>query len=300
MNHDLGQSKQKGAADSVQLMSGNSNAVAKTPQPDHLQPEALITPITSLAWDAGKKLMQYWPGSIDLISRNASGAELAIQAKADGSRVTNADLASNELIVTQLRAQYPYMGILSEEAPAERSDSPFRWVIDPLDGTEAFITGREDFSVLIGLCHQEHPILGVMHFPALSLTAQAIEGQVARLNGEELGVSNRKRLQPHSIFGGSFDFHGDAYFTGELLDSGYAFLKLCQGELDAVVIKRGAFKAWDLVAPAAVVLGSGGRVTDEQDQPPRFAVDGALLSRFFVASNGHIHNALLEHLKSYD
>src|SRR5262245_59405259 len=95
---------------------------------------------------AGAKLLEYWPGGT-----SASG--LDVKKKADGSVVTSADFASNEIVVQALRASFPQDGILSEEFPPDdllKSKSRI-WIIDPLDGTQSFVDGNDDFSVLVAL-----------------------------------------------------------------------------------------------------------------------------------------------------
>src|SRR5690349_17093056 len=92
---------------------------------------------------------------------------LAIEAKADASPVTVADRGAEELIRARLAKKFPAHGIVGEEFGSERADAEFVWVLDPIDGTKAFITGVPLWGTLIALLHRGQPVLGCIHQPIL-------------------------------------------------------------------------------------------------------------------------------------
>lgn len=108
--------------------------------------------------------------------------------------VTIADKESEAAIIDIIRHRYPSHGILSEEYGAERSDSEWRWVIDPLDGTTSYTAGLPVFCVSIALEHNEEAVVGVVHAPYLRETYTAIKGHGARLNGEAVRCSEQTQL----------------------------------------------------------------------------------------------------------
>ena len=90
---------------------------------------------------------------------------MAADAKSDRSPVTIADRTSELAMRAVLSERFPDHGILGEEFGLDRPDSSLRWVLDPIDGTRAFITGRPTFGILIALLENDRPILGVIDQP---------------------------------------------------------------------------------------------------------------------------------------
>jgi len=95
---------------------------------------------------------------------------IAIETKADQSPVTVADRESERLLRRRIEERFPDHGICGEEFGAVREASPYRWMLDPVDGTESFIRGVPFWGVMAGLELEGEPVLGVIHFPALRET----------------------------------------------------------------------------------------------------------------------------------
>jgi len=109
--------------------------------------------------------------------------------------VTEADQASEALIVAELRSAFPRHGLLSEEGSGyEASGSTLRWVVDPLDGTTNFAHGLPTFAVSIGLEDGQTPIVGVIYDPMRDELFSAYRGGGATLNGRPLQVSTIDQL----------------------------------------------------------------------------------------------------------
>ncbi len=133
-------------------------------------------------------------GAIHL--RYFRGNELDISTKLNESDVvTAADRASEAFILSEIHRLYPDHSILSEESGAERTtDSGWRWVIDPLDGTTNFSSGLPAFATSIGIEHDGQTVVGVVFAPYLNELFHAVRGGGAWLNGEPIHASDQTRL----------------------------------------------------------------------------------------------------------
>ena len=101
------------------------------------------------------------------IARRYYRSGVSVDIKADDSPVTRADREAEACLREMIAAEFPDHGIIGEEFGSVGIDREFVWILDPIDGTKAFITGRPTFGTLIGLLHRGTPILGVIDHPAL-------------------------------------------------------------------------------------------------------------------------------------
>lgn len=115
-------------------------------------------------------------------------------SKGEHDIVTHADYQSEALIMKELQASYPEYSIITEESPNIKGTTKYCWYIDPLDGTNNFITGSPYFVVSIGLAYHDEIILGVVYNPISDELFYAEKGKGAFLNGEKISVSGRKDL----------------------------------------------------------------------------------------------------------
>lgn len=241
-----------------------------------------------LVREAGTTLLSY------RALRDRNPVELGIVSKADGSSVTAADLASNTILTDGISRIFPSDSIHSEEAEAPRGtlERERVWIIDPLDGTKAFIEGRDDFSVLVGLCVRGEAEAGLMFFPALKRLVTAYRGEGAWEDGRRLQVSAVSDPSAGSLYLRNLN-HADSRALPPGMDSGRAFLAVASGEICGAVLRVVTHREWDLAAPAAVLREAGARITDERGDPITF--DRPLNRyRFVIASNGACHDSLLE------
>jgi myo-inositol-1(or 4)-monophosphatase len=234
------------------------------------------------------------------ILRERFGEPHDVRFKGTIDMVTEADQASEELIVSRLRTAFPEHGLLAEEGShAESASSPYRWVIDPLDGTTNFAHGLPNFAVSIGLEEAGVPVVGVVYDPMRDELFSAVQGGGARLNGEPIAVSTTDQLiRSLLVTGFSYDFavRGRQAETWRdfltrvqaIRQTGSAALNLCYiaaGRLDGYW-ERGILP-WDVAAGALMVTEAGGTVTDMRGGA--FHAD----DRAVLASNGLLHNQLL-------
>lgn len=263
----------------------NSDLSASVPMQDSEKLEALRSAIR----EAGDLLLSMWPGGPQ------KKGDLQVQEKVDGTLVSKADMASNQILMEAIARLFPADEILSEEIPvdsAKLAKSARTWIIDPLDGTSSFVHGRDDFSILVGLAERGTPTLGIMLFPALSKLVVAGPGRAAAVNGTPLHVSTHRELQAGRVYIRNFTCSRPE-LACPMMDSGLALLKVASGDLDGAVIRMTTHREWDLAAPASVLFSAGGCLSDETGAPIRFGT-GSINFQYAIASNGLIHEQLQE------
>lgn len=244
--------------------------------------------LISAVRDAGSLLMSMWP------RRRGTTTLLAVNQKIDGSLVSAADMASNEVLTNALRTLYPDDFVFSEEVacePSVVSASKRTWIIDPLDGTSAFLDGRDDFSVLVGLSVDHHADSGILFLPARDQLFVAQAGKGAFRNGDRIHVSEEKHARNERVYVRRFESTAP-HLESPMMDSGLALAKVASGELDGAIIKMVTHREWDIAAPMAILAEAGATVTDEKGRPIPLGT-GTIEFGYFVASNTHVHQELL-------
>ncbi|HET9798043.1 MAG TPA: histidinol-phosphatase [Gemmatimonadaceae bacterium] len=124
---------------------------------------------------------------------------LTVETKTDGSPVTIADRAAEEAARTWVRSHFPDDGILGEELGEERPGAPRRWVIDPIDGTKAFIRGTPLWGSLVALCEGDQVLAGAAYFPAVDELLAAAPGAGCWWNGRRCEVSSVSALDESTV-----------------------------------------------------------------------------------------------------
>ena len=209
------------------------------------------------------------------------------ETKADSSPVTEADRAAEAAIRTILEKERPLDGIIGEEYGATRENAGRRWVIDPIDGTRSFMTGRPIFGTLIALIEEEAPIIGIIDQPILRERWVGARGRPTLFNGEvartrNCGVLASAHLGTTSPY--LFDsatrpgFERLAAAAGNLVLGGdcYSYGLVALGQLDLVV--EAGLKLHDFAALVPVVEGAGGIVCDWSGHPVGAQSDGKLVT----------------------
>lgn len=144
------------------------------PTPDELNNfrEAAV----DMAVEAGKLTIRYFRTQYD------------IELKEDGSPVTSADRNAEELLRDYISNTFPDHEILGEEKGLKETGSPYRWILDPIDGTQSFIHGVPLYTTLVGLTYHDHPIAGVIYAPAVQELCDAAEGQGCRFDSQDCSI----------------------------------------------------------------------------------------------------------------
>lgn len=219
--------------------------------------------------------------------------------------VTDADRQSEQAIIDTIRHHYPKHVILAEEQGMDSGGaSPYKWVIDPLDGTTNFAHGFPMYCVSIGLEYRNQIVLGVILDPTRQELFVAVSGRGATLNGRPIGVSKASSLDAALLVTGfAYDIRESTqnnleYFARFCLRArgvrrtGSAALDLCYvaaGRFDGFWEMK--LHAWDMAAGSLMVTEAGGRMSDFKGGP--FSIYGHEM----VASNDLIHDEMLDVLR---
>ncbi|MCC7427448.1 MAG: inositol monophosphatase family protein [Alphaproteobacteria bacterium] len=212
--------------------------------------------------------------------------------KGDLTPVTAADRAAEQAMRKVLAERFPDHGVLGEEYGQERADAPFQWVLDPIDGTKAFVTGRPIFGSLIALLHEGVPLLGHISQPVLGERWLGLRGRrtlhrpgcaggaaVARTRAcESLAVAQLSATAPEMFPPADLArFRRVAGRVRQLTWGGdcYQFALLALGHIDVVI--ETTHKIWDWAALGPVVEGAGGCFTDWQGRALRPGAPGEVL-----------------------
>jgi 3'(2'), 5'-bisphosphate nucleotidase len=243
---------------------------------------ALMEPLTDLVVRAGAAILA--------VSRLA----MRIDGKADGSPVTEADLAADRIIGEGLARLIPDIPVLSEErAHLAKShyDGSF-FLIDPLDGTKEFVAGRAEFTVNLALVINGTPLLGIIGAPAMGLIWRGLVGRGAeRLTMGDAAVRTAEPIhtRPTPQAGAPWIVavsrsHGDprteAFIAArpgavrQVLGSAVKFGRVAEGGVD-IYPRLGPTCEWDIAAGHAIVTAAGGKVTDGSGGVLRFGAGRA-------------------------
>ncbi|MEK6806042.1 MAG: inositol monophosphatase family protein [Pseudomonadota bacterium] len=238
------------------------------------------------------------------IIRKAYRGDFSVRTKADASPVTEVDEAAEAAIKKILKSRFPAHGFYGEELGRENLDAEYLWLVDPIDGTKAFVRGYPIFSVQIALMHKGELVLGVSNAPCYNGGAgeviHAEKGKGAWLGTEQLKVSEVVVLEKATLSTGNLATlakSADWAKLGVLIPRlhrirGYGdFLHyhlLASGKIDAVV--ESDVNILDIAALAVIVREAGGAFTDLSGQPLTLKTTSVL------ASNGRLQNTLLKTL----
>ncbi len=209
------------------------------------------------------------------------------EQKADITPVTEADRAAEKAIRAILAVERPDDGVIGEEYGSVEGSSGRSWVIDPIDGTKAFMTGRPTFVTLISLLDGDDPVLGVIDQPITGDRWVGAAGRVTTLNGTpiqtracaEIGAAIFSTTSPELFAGGneaSYRRVSDATRFQTFGGDGYAYGLLAAGWIDIVL--EADLKLHDYAALAPVILGAGGSFTDWRGDKLRRGSDGRVLA----------------------
>jgi histidinol-phosphatase len=235
------------------------------------------------------------------IARSMYQRNLAVRIKADKSPVTEADVRCETAIREILEARFPSYGFFGEETEASGLDRENLWLVDPIDGTKAFVRGYAMFSTQIALMRRGEIILGVSSAPVYGELGYAERGRGAYLNGEPISVSQIADLESAALSagnlktlaaGGGWAKYGALVARVNRIRGYGDFLHyhlLSAGKIDAVV--ESDVNILDIAACAAIVTEAGGSVTDLNGAPI------ALQSTSVLATNGRLHAAVLAALR---
>ena len=233
--------------------------------------------------------------------RDRVGTRINVDHKGSINIVTDVDLASEKLIREAISTYYPRHQVLAEEGGLSESESEYRWIVDPLDGTTNYAHGYPVFCVSIALECKGEIVLGVVYDPMRDELFTAEQGGGAALNNRPIRVSKTAELMQGLLSTGfpydiktskltNLDHWANFAMNAQALRrDGAAALDLCYvacGRFDGFWELN--LSPWDTAAGALIVSEAGGRLTD---------FSGGAFSNYkpeIVASNGLVHDRMLE------
>jgi myo-inositol-1(or 4)-monophosphatase len=263
-------------------------------------PESFLPAMSAIAREAGELLLPYFHRGIK------------IEYKGDADLVTAADRASETLIRERISKQFPSHDVLGEEQGLNDQGGDYRWYVDPLDGTTNFAHGYPVFCVSMALEHraldggtreQGRRIAGVVYDPTRDELFTAAQGGGAHLNGTPIHVSKAAQLK-ESLVATGFPSHKrhknpNIHFYHQITLRTHGVRRAGSAALDLCNVASGRFDGfwefnlnpWDTAAGVLIVEEAGGKVSRFDGAP--FQID----SRETLASNGLVHDALLQEFK---
>ena len=211
-----------------------------------------------------------------------------VDDKADRSPVTVADREAEAAMRRLIGQHFPAHGIVGEEYGPERPEAAYVWVLDPIDGTKSFITGKPLYGTLIGLMREGRALLGVINHPALGDRWVGARGRPTLFNGRPVHARPCAALAKAALYTTSpymFKPKSDAAayervrkavkLAGFGCDC-YAYGLIANGTVDLVI--EGGLGVYDYCGPIAVIEGAGGVITDWRGRPLGLVSDGRVVA----------------------
>lgn len=213
--------------------------------------------------------------------------EIPVSDKEDSSPVTAADREIEQKLRAMIGEAFPSHGIVGEEYGEQNAGAEFVWVIDPIDGTKSFITGRPQFGTIIGLMHGGRPVAGLIDQAFTAERWFGVASQFARHNGKPIRVAPPRTLKEARLCTGPFSMFEDgkledyialcraarhAQYNGEC----YAYGLLAMGWFD-VVVEQG-LKIHDVAGVVPIVTGAGGFAGDWELNSLTFDFGGSIVA----------------------
>ena len=229
--------------------------------------------LTDAARDAGRIALRFWRKDPQVWDKGG-----------EHGPVTEADLAVNDMLKARLLAARPGYGWLSEETPddAARLSCETAFIIDPIDGTRAFIAGEETFAHSLAIAHEGRVTAGVVFLPALDRIYTASETAPPLKDGQPIAASRRDRLEGADILTTKVNLVPEKWPGGvpEITRHFRASLayRLClaaEGRFDGMLTLRPAWE-WDIAAGSLIAEKAGAVVTDQRGESLRFNTASAL------------------------
>jgi len=249
--------------------------------------DACVTLAGRLADAAGRVAMRHFRKPI------------AVTAKPDASPLTAADREAEAAMRALIEQAFPADGIVGEEMEPRNLGADRVWVLDPIDGTQSFVTGKPLFGALIALMERGRPVLGVMDMPAIKERWLGVAGRPTAFNGKPVRVRGCGSLADAWLYATSPQMFEErdvpaferlrkrtrrAVYGAECM----AYGLLANGTVDLVC--EGTMKLYDYAPMVPIVEGAGGVITDWRGRPLGPKGDGTVLA----AGDARLHAAALQ------
>lgn len=219
-----------------------------------------------------------------------------VRTKPDHSPVTTADLEVNRILSEMQQKHFPDDGWLSEESPDDhlRLSKKRLWIIDPIDGTKAFVNRLPEFCISVGLIEDKRPMLGAIFNPSTDELFTAIRGRGLCLNGKSVTPSPPPdglplvTVSPREFRNGRWSGLDALVRCRPMLSIAYALSQVAAGRSHATLTIEPE-NEWDLAAGVLLVEESGGRVADAEGRPFLFNQPSPRFQGVIAVSAGASH-----------
>ncbi len=249
-------------------------------------PEELLEVAVDAAYLAGQRTLAWFQTGV------------SAEYKSDDTPVTIADREAERVLRERIHASFPDHAILGEEEGESTGTAPYRWVVDPIDGTKAFVSGVPLYGTLVGVEHEGRVVAGAIHIPALRDMVCAADGMGCWWNGRRCHVSDRTDLSRAVVVCSSIvrsQKRSEAF--GRLVDSTYlqrtwgdafGYALVATGRVDIMIdpVKS----PWDVGPMPVVFREAGGMASDWQG-------NDTIHGRDYVATNGRLHAQVIDILR---
>jgi len=242
---------------------------------------SLLDAVGEVAALAGAEALKHFRGRLD------------VETKADGSPVTRADRDAEHLVRAWVERRYPEDGILGEEFGETRPGARRRWLVDPVDGTRAFVKGVPLWGTLVAVAEGDHVLAGAAEFPALRERLVAARGEGCWWNGARCEVSHVDTLAAATVLATDVGFlrspeRGERWralstraANARTWGDCYGYLLVAIGR--AELMADGCLSPWDAAALQVAVEEAGGVFTDWSGRATAFS-DGAVATNARLAA----------------
>ena len=263
-----------------------------------VKPDKYRDRVIELVREAGRKALQFYR------------ADYSIEEKQDDSPVTEADLASEKILIEGLKDTG--YGIVAEETGlVEGEEDDLYWIVDPLDGTQDFIDKTGEFSIMVGLLVEGQPQFGVVFAPAQEKLWYAVKGKGAYLleggKKTEISVAGKEKLENYELIASRNHFsETDKQVARELGISevtrmgslGIKFCSIAEGKSDLAYYTTYKLGVWDCCAPHAILEEAGGRVFDVHGGKLEYDLEGKKMDRGVIGVGGEVYEKVVNTLEA--
>jgi myo-inositol-1(or 4)-monophosphatase len=228
-------------------------------------PFDVLSLIRDAAHEAGDIAMGFY--------RRGAETSARVWSKSGGSPVTQADVAVDAYLKIRLSAAWPEPAWLSEETVDDnlRLTRRFVWVVDPIDGTRAFMAGSQDWAVCVALLDAGKPIAGIVHAPACEASYEAVLGGGATCNGAAINVSSANAIAGSRIAGpkpmlDALARQAEFISADKIPSLALRLTRVADSSIDAGLVSPDS-RDWDLAAADLILSEAGGLVTRHNGDP---------------------------------
>ena len=243
----------------------------------------LLSFALDIAWQAGRLTLGHFQTRMD------------VERKADNTPLTIADKEAEQLMRRMIQTRFPDHAIVGEEFGNIESDSPYTWILDPIDGTKSFVSGVPIYANLVALMDGEKALIGVINLPALNETIYAVRGGGCFWNGRSTHVSQVSEMKEAVLLTSGLHYFGDrqaawdrllrASYIQRTWGDAYGYALIATGRADVMVDP--AMALWDAGPLQVIIEEAGGTFTDWQGTPTIYNEES-------IATNGRLFAQVMD------